>query len=236
VTRNTIAFNLVFLVTGTVSQVAFAVMISEMTGEYYKRIVQSLSLMPFFVSMVVVASLAYAVLNYEFGALNRLLGTFGAAPVNFYARPALWYLILPLVSIWKGIGYGSIIYIASISGIDPGLFESAVMDGANTLQRIRFITLPSIMPTIVIMTLFALGRLLRGNFELFYQLIGTSPMLFNTTDIIETLVFRALVDSAGAGGYPMASSASLYQSVLCFITIVVANKLVKTYNEEYSLF
>lgn len=233
VTKNTISFNLIFIITGTFMEVCCAILIAEMSGKYFKKISQSFMFLPFFMSWVVVATFMYNIFNYEYGLLNSILKSLGLHAVDVYSMPKLWMIILPLSSIWKGVGYGSIVYLAAILGISREMYEAAEIDGANIIKRIFYITIPNLIPTIVIMVLLQLGRILRGNFEMFYQLVGTSANLYDSTDIIDTFVFRSMVSGSDFG---MISAASFYQSVLCFIIIVSANKIVKVFRKDYALF
>jgi putative aldouronate transport system permease protein len=233
VTRNTVLYNLAFLVSTTVLQLLFALILSEIKGKTFKKITQSAMFLPFFISWVVVSSIAYNLLNFEYGMLNNLLTTLGFAPIDVYNSPGAWKYILIFFNAWKIVGYGTVIYLAAIVGIDQQIYESAEMDGANVFQRAIRITIPSIFPTIMILALLAIGQIFRGDFGLFYNLIGNNGALYDATDIIDTFVFRSLVNTGDIG---MAAAAGFYQSVLCFVTIVVTNYVVKRANKDYSLF
>jgi putative aldouronate transport system permease protein len=233
VTRNTVLYNLAFLVSTTVLQVIFALILSELGGKTFKKITQSAMFLPFFISWVVVSSIAYNLLNFEYGMLNNLLTSMGFSRVDVYNTPEAWKFILVFFNAWKIVGYGTVIYLAAIVGIDQQIYESAEIDGANVFQRAIRITIPCIFPTIMILTLLAIGQIFRGDFGLFYNLIGNNGALYDATDIIDTFVFRALVNSGDIG---MAAAAGFYQSVLCFATIVITNYIVKRANKDYSLF
>lgn len=233
VSRNTVLYNLAFLVSTTVLQVVFALILSELGGRTFKKITQSAMFLPFFISWVVVSSIAYNLLNFEYGMLNNLLTTLGFAPIDVYNSPGAWKYILVFFHAWKVVGYGTVIYLAAIVGIDQQIYESAEMDGANVFQRALRITIPCIFPTIMILSLLAIGQVFRGDFGMFYNLIGSNGALYDATDIIDTFVFRALVNTGDIG---MAAAAGFYQSVLCFVTIVITNYIVKRANREYSLF
>lgn len=233
VTRNTIVYNLVFLFMYTVMSMAAAIFVAELTGKIFKKVAQSMMFLPYFISWVVVAAFMYNICNYEYGVVNNILKGFGKEPVSIYSEVIYWYFILPFLYVWKNVGYGSVLYLAAIMGIDQECNEASMIDGANIFQRIRYITLPSLRPTAVILILMGLGRIMRGEFDMFYQLIGKNGVLMNATDIIDTLVFRSLVD---LGDWGMASAAGVYQSVLCFIIIVSANWLVKKVEPDYALF
>jgi putative aldouronate transport system permease protein len=233
VTRNTFLYNLLFLALYTFFSILVAILVSEMRGKRFKKLAQSSMFLPYFISWVVAASFLYNLCNYEYGMLNRVLLVFGAKPINVYATPRYWYLILPFAYIWKWVGFGSVLYLAAISGIDQECFEAAKIDGANEFQKIFRITLPMLKPTMVILVLLGVGRILRGEFDMFYQLIGNNGILIDSTDIIDTLVFRSLL---GTQDFGMATAAGFYQSVLCFIIIVVVNRVVKAFERDYALF
>ena len=233
VTRNTILYNLAFLVVNTSLEVIFAVILSEISAKHFKKIAQSIMFLPHFVSWVIVASIAYNIFNYETGVLNNLLISLGLEPVNIYAKPAAWKYILVAFKAWKSVGYGTVVYLASIVSIDNELYEAAEIDGANIFQRIRHITIPCLVPTMTILILLAIGQVFRGDFGLFYQLVGNNGLLFDATDIIDTFVFRSLMQSSEVG---MAAAAGLDQSIMCFITIMITNYIVKKVQSDYALF
>lgn len=233
VTRNTALYNLAFIVVNTVLEIFFAIVLSEMAGKWLKKITQSVIFLPYFISWVIVGSIAYSLLSYETGTLNGILKGMGMDPVNFYGESGWWPLIIVIFSAWKGVGYGVVVYLASILGVDGSLHEAAAIDGANIFQRIRYITLPGIIPTVITLTLLALGKIFRGNLDLFYQLVGQNGALFNTTDVIDTYVFRMTIAATDIG---QTVAIGFYQSVLCFITIIIANWIVKKKDENYSLF
>ena len=233
VTINTVAYNLVFLTCYTFFSILIAILIAEMFGKLYRKVAQTLLFLPYFMSWVVVAAFMYNFANYEFGLINSLLKALSLQPIDIYADPKYWYFILPFLYVWKWIGYGSVLYLAAIMGIDQECYEAAKIDGANIFKTIRYITLPSLRPTMVILILMGIGTVMRGQFDMFYQLIGNNGTLLDATDIIDTLVFRSLMGSQDFG---MAASAGAYQSVLCFVIIVTVNAVVKRYEKDYALF
>jgi putative aldouronate transport system permease protein len=233
VTRNTILYNLTFLACYTFFSMLVAILISEMIGKYFKKLAQSFMFLPYFISWVVVASMVYNFFNYDYGLFNMVLKFFGRDPIDIYSNPQYWYVLLPVFYVWKWVGFGSVLYLAAIMGIDQEQYEAAPIDGATAFQKIYYITLPALRPTMVILILLGLGRIMRGEFAMFYQLIGNNGLLLNATDIIDTLVFRAVVVTNDFG---MASAAGFYQSVLSFAIIVGANALVRKFEKDYALF
>lgn len=177
--------------------------------------------------------MAFNIFSSDYGFLNRLITSLGGEKVAFYTKPEAWPFILLFFSVWKGVGYGSVMYLAAIMGIDTSIYEAAEIDGANVFQRIFKVTIPCIMPTMVILLLMSVGGIFRGNFDMFYNLVGNNGLLYNYTDVIDTLAMRALISS---GDFGMSAAIGLFQSVICFITITVVNKLVGMYDREYALF
>lgn len=233
VTRNTILYNLLNLVTSQVIAIVIAVFINEMRGKYFKKISQSIIFLPYFMSWTIVGVFVYNIFNYETGTLNTVLKTLHMDPVNLYSMPYAWVFIICFFNSWKWVGYTSVIYIASMISVDPECFEAADIDGVNIFQKVFYITIPSITPTIIIMFLLSLGRILRGDFQMFYQIVGNNGQLFNATDVIDTFVFRSLITS---GDIAMPAAATFYQSVLCLVTIVVVNWMIKRKSPENALF
>lgn len=233
VAKNTALYNLAFIVINTVLEVFFAIVLSEMVGKRLKKLVQSAVFLPYFISWVIVGSIAYSLLSYESGTLNTMLGSLGLDPINFYGESGWWPFIIIAFCAWKSVGYGMVVYLAAIVGVDTSLYEAAAIDGASIFQRIRYVTLPCLTPTLVTLTLLALGKIFRGNLDLFYQLVGQNGALFDVTDVIDTYVFRMTIAASDIG---QTVAIGFFQSVLCFITIIIANWLVKRVDENYALF
>ena len=233
ITRNTFLYNLVNLITSQALAIIIAICITEMPGRGYKKFCQSVIFLPYFISWVIVGTFVFNIFNYETGILNSLMKHLGYNPVNVYDKPYAWPFIICAFNSWKWCGYNSVICIAAITAIDPECFEAADIDGANIFQKIRYITLPSITPTIITILLLHTSRILRGDFEMFYQIVGNMGQLFNATDVIDVYVFRSLLTSANIG---MTAAATLYQSVLCFIIIIAVNHIVKRIEPDYALF
>lgn len=233
ITKNTILYNVVNLITSQGLAILVAVFLSEMKQPLYKKVSQSVIFFPYFISWVIVGTFVYNIFNYETGLMNSILAHFGVDPVNVYSMPGVWPVIICLFNSWKWCGYNSVVYIAAISGVDTACYEAAEIDGANIFQRIWHITLPGIRPTVITMLLLNVGRILRGDFEMFYQIVGNNGQLFNATDVIDTYVFRSLNTSGNMG---MTAAATLYQSVLCFVIIMVVNKIVRKVDPDNALF
>lgn len=233
ITKNTILYNLLNLVTSQSLAIFVAIIISEMVGKVFKRVTQSLVFLPYFISWVIVGTFVYNIFNYETGVLNNILISLGMEKINVYEMPKVWPFIITIFNSWKWVGYNSIIYIAAITGIDSQCFEAAEIDGANVFQKIRYITIPSIKSTLVVMLLLQIGRILRGDFEMFYQIVGNNGQLFNATDVIDTYVFRSLMQNSNLG---MTAAATFYQSILCFVIIMLVNAIIKRIDEDYALF
>jgi putative aldouronate transport system permease protein len=232
-TRNTFLYNLAFIFLGMVFEVGLAIIINELPLKRLKKVFQSMTFLPFFISWVVVASIMMNIFGYENGVLNTLITSLGGERVDIYANPSTFPIVLVLLRLWKSTGYGTIIYLSSVTGMDQEVLEASEIDGANIWQRIRHITIPHLRPTMVIMLLLAIGQIFRGDFGMFYQTVGNNQMLLEVSDIIDTFVYRSLITSPNTG---MAAAAGLYQSVLCFATVMAANFLVKKVEPDYTLF
>jgi putative aldouronate transport system permease protein len=233
ITRNTIVMNSIFIVVNTTTALFIAILLNEVYRSRMARYYQTLLFFPYFISWVVASYFAFGLLNATNGLVNQLFISLGWDPVTWYRAPEYWPAILTLANLWNGVGFGSIIYLAGILGISPELFEAAKIDGANKWQQIRFITLPMLLPLIIILTLLSIGKIFNADFGLFYFLPRNTPMLYSTTDVIDTFVYRSLVE---LGNISMAAAAGFYQSVVGFVLVILANWMVRRYNEEYSLF
>lgn len=233
VTRNTILYNVGFIVVNTVLQMGLAIFISEIGGKYFKKVTQTAMFLPYFISWVVVGMIAYNFLNVDYGTVNTILNKLGMESINFYGTKWVWPIIITAFCAWKNVGYGTVLYLAAIMGIDQEIYEAAQIDGANIFQRIFKVTIPCLVPTLIILTLLSIGNIFRGDFQMFYQLVGNNGPLFPITDVIDTFTFRSLIQSGEVG---MSAAAGLYQSIFCLITIIITNKIVKSYDKDYSLF
>ena len=217
----------------TLLQITCAILLSELAGKYFKRITQSVMFLPYFISWVVVGAFIYNLFNYEFGAVNSFLKSLGMEPLDVYSDKAAWPVILIVVSAFKNVGYGTVMYLASIVNIDGEMFEAADLDGATMWQKIRHITLPCIRPTVAILFLMAIGTIMKGDFQMFWQVTGNNPMVLEVTDVIDTYVTRSMLNLQEFG---MTSAAGLYQSGLSFVLVLIANYAVKKIEPDYALF
>jgi putative aldouronate transport system permease protein len=233
ITKNTIMYNLIFIIIGNCIQIFVAILLSKLIGNIFRKITQTLMFLPYFVSYVILGVLVYNLFNYEIGFVNTFLKSIHMQPLDVFNSPNMWLVLIPAFYMWKWVGYGTVIYLATILGISTEYYEAAEIDGADIFQQIRFITIPLIKPTFIILILFALGNIMKGQFELFYQLIGTNGNLYNTTDIIDTYVYRSLVSDFDIG---IGAAGGLYQSFFGFLLIMVVNFMVKRKNPEYALF
>jgi putative aldouronate transport system permease protein len=211
-----------------------AILLNEIRTRWFKKLTQTIMFLPYFISAVLVGFLAYGVLNFDFGFIPNIVKAMGGEPPWFYSNPMVWPFIIVLVNLWQSTGYGSIVYFAAIMGIDTTIYEAAEIDGANALQKIRYIILPSLKPTAVILILFSIGGILKGNFGLFYNLVGTTnAALQPMTDIIETYVFRSLMNQFN---FSYSAAAGLYQSAVGFVIVMTANWVIKKIEADYALF
>ena len=234
-TRNTILYNMAFMIVATVFEVTLSIFLSEINAKYFKKITQTVMLFPHFISWVVIGIFMYQLLNYDTGIINNMLSAIGLDKVEIYSEAKWWPFILVATYEWKSFGYGSIVYLATIMGFDRECYEAAEIDGATLWQRTRYITLPMLKPIVTIMVVMAIGRLVRGNFELFYQLLGSSPRgdILQATDIIETYVFRSVLSATELG---VSTATGLYQSVLSCLLVFVANGVVRKLDSDNALF
>ena len=234
ITRNTILYNLAFIVVNTVGAIAVAIILSELTRKKLKNFYQSVILMPHLISAVIISYIVFAFLSTESGFLNNVLGRlFGMEPIAWYAEKKYWPFILVLVSAWKTIGYQCVIYLATLLGFDRAFYEAADLDGATMWQQIRLITLPLLRPTILMLTMMAVGRIFYSDFGLFYQVPQNSGALYSVTNTIDTYVYRGLLE---AGDISMSAAAGFYQSIVGFILVLSANLLVRKVDSDSALF
>ena len=232
-TKNTILYNLAFIILGNLLAVFVAILLNEMQSKWFKKVSQTMMFLPYFISQVLVGILVFNMLNYDTGFVNGVLTSLGMERWGPYSDATVWPVLMVVIHLWQQTGYNSVVYFAAICGIDSEIIEAARVDGANGFQKIRYIILPSLKPTVVILLLFALGGIVKGNFGLFYNIIGNNVLLHPTTDIIETFVYRATVVDFN---FSTASAVGLYQSIIGFVMVVTVNWIVKKIEPDYSLF
>lgn len=232
-TRNTILYNLVFIVLTMLLSVFVAILLSEVRRKISMKIYQTVLLLPYMISMVIVSYLGYAFMAEDGGLLNRMLTSMGKDSISWYNAPQYWPVILTLIQLWKNVGYQSIIFLAAVMGIDQEMYEAASIDGCSKTKQIFKITIPMIVPTVITMTLLQIGRIFYSDFGLFYQVPLNSGALYNATTTIDTYVFRGLMT---LGDFSMSSAACVYQSLVGFILVLIANAVTKKYSAENALF
>lgn len=233
-TRNTLLYNLVFIILGTFVSIIIAIFMAELLKKFYSKIFLSGLVLPNLISMVVLSFLVFAFLNSDSGLINNsILRPLGIEEISWYSEPKYWPYLLVIVNLWKTAGFGSIVYFAFISGIDKSIYEAAKIDGAGKLKQIRTITIPLLKPTIIILCLMSIGRIFNSDFGLFYQVPMNSGALYSTTQTIDTYVYRALMQVGDIG---MSAAAGLYQSLVGFALVLIVNHIVKRINPENALF
>ena len=229
--RNTVCYNAVWIVLGLVISITIAILMAEISGRKAAKVIQPVICFPSMVSAVILSFLVYGFLSKSYGFLNSTF--YKDHPINWYASAQYWPFILTIVHFWQSSGQSSIIYMASIGGIDKGLYESARIDGANKMQQIRHITLPMLRPMITLMLLMAIGKIFNSDFGMFYQVPLGQGLLIQTTQTIDTYVYRALLEMNNVG---MSSAASVFQAIIGFLLVIVSNAIVRKVDSENALF
>lgn len=233
VTFNTLYLNSLFIVFGLLFAVLIAIFLNEVRFSAVKRVSQSVIFLPYFISWMAVNMMVFSLLNATDGLVNRVIESLGGEGITWYTRPQHWRFILTAIYVWKQAGYYSIIFLAAITSISPEYYEVAMIDGASRIQRILHITIPLILPTIVILALLAVGRVFYGDFGMIYGIVGDNGSLLPTTDVIDTYSFRALRQ---LGNFGMASAVVIYQSIMGMIAIIGFNAIVKRIDPDSGLF
>lgn len=233
ITRNTLMYNAVFIILGNSLGILIAILLNEIQSKMAKKTYQTIILLPFLLSIVIVSYIVYGIFSTEFGIANHMLTSLGKDRISWYSTPKYWPFILTFINLWKNMGYNTVLYYATLIGIDVSYYEAAVVDGASRWQRIRYITIPSLIPTITIMVLMAISRIFYSDFGLFYQVPLNSGPLIDVTNTIDTYVYRGLRENSNIG---MSAAAGLYQSVVGFIMVIAANTLVKRMGNGNELF
>jgi len=233
-TYKTILYNVVFIGLGNILQIFFAILVSQCGIKWFKKTSQTLIFMPHFVSYVIVKIFVFALLEYNTGMITNIVkNTTGNWP-DFYNKASYWPFIIVVANIWKGVGYGMVVYLATIMGISDEYYEAAKIDGANIYQQIQYITLPLLKPTFVILLIYAIGGIMRGQFDLFYQLTGSNAVLYPTTDILDTYIYRITISQPTSMAY--GTAAGLYQSFFGLAIVLITNAIIKRADESLALF
>jgi putative aldouronate transport system permease protein len=236
VTINTLMYNTIEAVLLTVCSVAMAIMLNEISNKYVSATYKGIILLPVFLSWVVIQYIVFGLLSVDRGVINSIITHFGGQAINWYSEPKYWRFIMPFAYIWKSIGYYSVLYLAAITGISGDYYEAAQLDGATKWKQIKYITLPLLRPTIIILSLLWVGKLFNGglgDWSAFYTLPNDSGALYKATDVIDTYVFRSLKT---INDYGMSSAVGLYQSVVGLILVFVSNTVIKKIDPDNSLF
>ncbi|MDR1904128.1 MAG: ABC transporter permease subunit [Treponema sp.] len=232
ITRNTLAYNLTFIVLGNILGLTVGILLSEIVSKAAQRIYQTLILLPQLFSIVIVAYIVLAFLSSEAGFINRtILGP--GNEINFYGEPKYWPFLLTFVYLWKGLGYNSIIYLSAVVSVDKNLYEAATVDGVGRFKQVFHVTIPSIKPTMMMLLLLGIGRIFYSDFGLFYQVPMNSGQLFSVTNTIDTYVYRGLMQ---LNNLPMSSAAASYQAIVGFVLITLVNALVRKIDRDSALF
>ncbi len=236
--RNTLLNNILFIVFGTVASLLVAILLFEIKSRNATKTFQTLLITPYFMSWVIVAYMVYAILNPSYGYLNQILTALGKENIDWYSKPGAWPAILTIIYVWKNVGIDSVVYYASLMGLDTSLFDASEVDGANKLQRTLHIVLPSLLPLISILTILKIGNIFRADFGLFYTVTqdGASGNLYSTTNVIDTYIFRTFRENATGNSYGLTTAVGLLQSVVGMITVILTNWGARKIDPDISLF
>ncbi|MGL4382159.1 MAG: ABC transporter permease [Bacilli bacterium] len=230
--RNTIGYNIIFIIINLVASVSTAIMINEITFNKTKKTLHTLMFLPYFMSWIAVSFMMYGFLSDK-GLINTIIQNFGGQPISFYTSPKYWPFILVFMNVWKGVGYGSVIYLSALAGIDRSMYEAAIIDGASKWQQIKFITLPSLKPMIIILTILAIGGIMYSDFGLFYQVPKDNPQLYEVTQTLDIYVFNSLKILNRPA---LSAAAGLFQSTVGFFLILIVNFIVRKIDATKALF
>lgn len=233
VTFNTIFLNILFIATQTIISIAIAIALSEIGNRIFKKVTQSIVILPHFISWTVIALLCEALLRTQNGFINNFISSIGLEKINFYQNADVWPVLLVCLRIWQGAGYGSIVYLATIAGLDQDMYEAARVDGATRSQCIRYLTIPLLKTTVIMLTIMSIGKIFNGDFGMIYNLVGTNSMLYRTTDVIDTYTYRMLVESTNIG---QSAAVSFYQSIMGFFIVMITNAVTKKLDPDSALF
>ncbi|WZL81597.1 ABC transporter permease subunit [Vallitaleaceae bacterium 9-2] len=231
--RNTLGYNIIFIITGTVLAVSFAIMLNELTNHRLSKIYQTSMFFPYFLSWVIVSYFVFTFLSIDKGVVNNILVSMGREPVSWYSETKWWPFFLVLINNWKNVGYSTVFYLAAIVSIDKAYYESAMLDGAGKWKQIIYITLPHLKPMIITLTVLAVGRIFNADFGLFYNVPKESGPLFPVTNVIDTYVYRGLMKTGDVG---ITTATGLLQSTVGFIMIMLTNAIIRKVDKENSIF
>lgn len=233
VLRNTVGLNMLFIILGLITSVLVALLLNELRNRTVVKSLQTMMFFPYFLSWVVASYVLFAFLNHKYGILNTTMEILGMKGIAWYREPKYWPFILAFMYLWKSVGYTSVIYYAGLMGINKDYYDAASVDGANKLQKMWHVSLPSIMPLITILTILAIGRILYADFGLFFQLTRDQGILYRTTDVLDTYVYRTLRVTGDIG---MSSAIGFFQAVVGFILILSTNAIVRRFSNDNALF
>ena len=232
-TRNTLTLNFVFIVVGMLSALIFAIMLYELKSRRTIKIYQTIAITPTFISWVIVGFVSYIFLHPENGIINLVLEKLGMEGIDWYSTPRAWPIILTIFFVWKNAGMDAIIYYATMMGLDAELYEAAALDGANRFKQAIYITIPGIVPVLITMFILKIGNIFRADFGLFYQLTRNCGALYSTTDVMDTYIYRTM---RVFGDMSTSAAMGLLQSVVGFVTVIIANAIVKRIDSDKSMF
>lgn len=232
-TRNTVGYYLLFTIFGTVGSVFIAIGINEMIFKRTAKYFQTSMILPTFISYIAITFVVKAFLQTDIGIVNRLLESLGMKSIRFYQKSEYWPYILTIVKLWKSTGYNSVLYLSALAGFDQQLYEAADIDGATSSQKLWRLTIPLLMPTVIVMTLLGLGNIMHSETGLFYQVTMNSTLLYPTTQVLDSFVMNALMKNTD---YGLTSAATFYQSVVGFVMVMVTNWVVRKTSPEDALF
>ena len=234
ITRNTVAYFVLFTVVGTIGAVALAIALNEMVFKRSAKIMQSVMIMPTFISYVAITFIVNAFLDYKVGMINNMITSGGGEAIQFYMQPKYWPLILTIIRIWKNVGYSSVLYLSVLAGIDPEMYDAASIDGANAWQKIRYVTIPMLIPMISIRTLMGLGNIMTSDTGLFYRVTKNTGALYPTTQVLDSYVMNAILDTGG--NFSTTAAVTFYQSIVGFALTIIVNMIVRKKSPENALF
>lgn len=231
--RNTLLYNIVFIITGILLAIILAILFDALGKKLLNRINQTVVIMPHFLSMVIVSYFVYSFLSTDKGILNQTLTALGLSGVDWYTEPVFWPFILWIVNCWSTLGWNSIVYYATIKGFDTEYYEAARVDGATWLQQVRYITFPLLKPTIIVLMIMSIGHIFSSGIDLYYLIPRNSGALYSVTNTVDTYVYRGLIQNGNIG---MTSATSVLQSVVGFVLVVSVNQIIRKISPEDSMF